>query len=155
MPPTTTESHHAGTSPAMTKRDSALARFSRQYLCQDLPADGFVGEASVAPPPAVLLHLLGGGGKAIGNFRKIRVGIIQAEDKPTGADPAQRELLKAQIILKHPIVARRLGIMDHHDRSEVADRDRQILRGQPFVQPPPPLLPDLIEPVLDRAKRRI
>ena len=32
--------------------------------------------------------------ETIGDFGKIRVGVVQAEDQPAGADPAQRELLR-------------------------------------------------------------
>src|SRR6266403_4531666 len=119
-------------SPAVTENERA--RLARKYppddLFQDLPADGLVGERSVAPPPAVLLHFLGRGAKALRHLGKIRVGVVQAEDQATGPDPAQGELLRTQIILKHPIVARRLGVMDHPDRRKVADPYRQIVLGQ-------------------------
>src|SRR3984893_10499161 len=96
---------------------------SRNHLLQDLPADALVGERSVTPPPAVLLHLHGGCDKALRHVRKIIVGVIQAEDQTTGPDPAQCELFRPQIVLKHPVIARRLGIMDHPDRREVGDPD--------------------------------
>src|SRR6266478_465669 len=144
-------------SPGMTKRmDATLARkYPPDDLFQDLPADGLVGERGIAPPPAVLLHFLGRGDKALRHLGKIRVGVVQAEDQATGPDPAQGELLRTQIILKHPIVARRLGVMDHPDRRKVADPYRQIVLGQHLVQPPRPLVPDGIEPAVDRTKRRV
>src|SRR5713226_2250635 len=131
----------AGTSPAMTKKmDSTLAgKSSRQHLLQDLPADALVGERGVAPPPAVLLHLLGRRDKTLRYFSKIPLGVVQAENQAAGSDPAQCELLEAQIILKHPIVAGRLGVMDHPDRRQVADPHRQVALGQHVVQPPRPL----------------
>src|SRR5258708_6550315 len=141
----------AGTSPAMTKRDTRLAgKCSRHHFLQNLPAGGFVGEGSVAPPPAVLLHLLGRGDEPIGNLRKICIRIIRGKDQPTAPTPAQRKWLEPQIILKHQMVARRLAIMDKPDRRKVANRDRQMRRGQLLVQPPRPLIPDAIETAVDR-----
>src|SRR3984893_6024909 len=112
--------------------ENALAgKLSRQHLFQDLPADGLVGQRRLAPPPAVPLHLFGRGDKAISYLRKIRIAVVQAEDQPAGADPAQREPFGAQVILQHPVVAGRLGVMHPPDRGQVGEADRQILRGQP------------------------
>src|SRR6476620_9652613 len=70
----------------------------RKHLFQDLPADRLVVEGSVVPPPAVALHLLTGGNKAISDRGKIRIGVVEAEDQPAGADPAQRQPLGAQVV---------------------------------------------------------
>src|SRR3979411_602149 len=113
---------------------------SSHYFLQDLPANALVGERSVAPPPAVLLHLPGGGDKVLRHVSKVGIGVVQAEDQTTGPDPAQCELFRPQIILKHPVVARRLGIMNHPDRREVTDPDGKIGRGQHVVQAPGPLI---------------
>src|SRR5712675_2153167 len=128
--------------PAMAENERLrlAGKYPPDDLFQDSPADVLVGERSVAPPPAVLLHFLGGGDKALRHLGKIRVGVVQAEDQAAGPDPAQGELLCTQIILKHPIVARRLGVMDHPDRRKVADPYRQIVLGQHLVQPPRPLV---------------
>src|SRR6267142_4542552 len=144
-------------SPVMAEQEASRSakKYPREDLFQDLPADGLVGERGIAPPPAVLFHFLSRGDKAFRHLRKIRVGVVQAEDQATGPDPAQCELLEAQIILKHPIVAGRLGVMDHPDRRKVADPYRQIVLGQHLVQPPRPLIPDGIEPAVDRTKRRV
>src|SRR5947207_13101438 len=112
-----------GTSPAMT--NGSPRPFSRDHLFQDLAADALVGQGSIAPPPAVLLHLRGRADKTFRNLGEIRLGIIQAEDQTPGPDPAQCEPFGSQIILQHPIVARRLGVMDHPDRRQIADLDRQ------------------------------
>src|SRR6266849_8312406 len=63
--------------PAMTVNERAhlAGKYPRDDLFQDLPANGFVGAQSVAPPPAVLLHFLGRGDKALRHLRKIRVGV--------------------------------------------------------------------------------
>src|SRR5260370_31398909 len=67
--------------PAMTEKRAQLPQpFSREHLFEDLPLDAFVGEASIVPPPAIPLHLLGGGDEAVGDFGKIRIAVVQAED---------------------------------------------------------------------------
>src|SRR5215831_15916094 len=68
--------------------------------------DRLVRRGAMAPPPAVLLHRLGGRYKAIGDRVKIGVAVIEAEDQPPGSDPAQRQALRAKVILQHPVVAR-------------------------------------------------
>ncbi len=78
--------------------------------------------------------------------------VVQAEDQAAGADPAQRQPFGAQIILKHPVVTGRLGIMDHPDRREIADAHRQTGRRQPLVQLPRPRIPALIQSVIDLAE---
>src|SRR6266478_2327547 len=54
-------------SPAMTENERAhlAGKYPPDDLFQDLPADGLVGERGIAPPPAVLLHFLGRGDKAL------------------------------------------------------------------------------------------
>ena len=36
--------------------------------------------------------------------------VVEAEDEAAGPDPAQRQPLGAQVVLQHPVVARRLGV---------------------------------------------
>ena len=50
-----------------------------------------------------------GGDEALGHGGEIGVGVVQAEDQAAGADPAQRQPLGAQVVLQHPVVARRLA----------------------------------------------
>src|SRR5215207_8023958 len=118
----------AGTSPAMTvDRNASLAPEPlAKHLFQNLPLDVLVGHRGIVPPPAVALHLFGRRDKTVDHFAEIRVGVVQAEDQPSRSDPAQRQPLGAQIILQHPVVAGRLGILHHPDRGEVADADGQI-----------------------------
>src|ERR1700737_4140973 len=128
---------------------NALARKSAgDGFLEDLPADLLVGEGRRAPPPAVLLHFLRRGHEALRHLGKISLGVVQAEDQAAGPDPAQCEALEAQIILKHPVGARRPGVMDHPDRRKVADPDRQIVFGQRFIQAPRPSVPGVIESVI-------
>src|SRR6476646_798137 len=63
--------------PAMTvnEKSRSARKSAGDRLLEDLPADLFVGEGSVAPPPAVLLHLLRRGDKAFGDLGKIRVAV--------------------------------------------------------------------------------
>src|SRR5579883_1077928 len=122
------------------------------HLAHDLAADGLVAGRGVMPPPAVLFHLLRGSDKALLHLGKIGVGIVQAEDEAAGADPAQRQPLGAQVILQHPVVARRRGVVDHPDRREVGDLDRQPLGRQRRVERLRPAVPDVVEAVIDRAE---
>src|SRR4051812_35611718 len=88
----TTKTWMAGTSPAMTTADRISApKPLAQHLFQDLPLDVLVGQRGIVPPPAVTLHLPGCRGKAIGHFSEIRIRVVEAEDQPSGADPAQRQ----------------------------------------------------------------
>src|ERR1700690_3293245 len=90
--------------------------FARERACdhlfEDLPANTLVGERSLMPPPAVLLHLRGRRDEALGHLGEISVGIVQAEDQPSGTDPAQGDPFAAKVVLQHPVVAGRLGVMD-------------------------------------------
>src|SRR5947209_20635126 len=88
----------AGTSPAMTARNAASPRSSRHHLFDDLPADRPVRQRSIAPPPAVLLHLFGRGDEAVRHLGKIRIGVVEAENQTAGANPAQRQSFGPQVI---------------------------------------------------------
>ena len=117
----------AGTSPAMTSverqaRPNRLFSISRRILRLMV----LLVMRRIVPPPAVALHLLGGGDETVGDFAEIGVGVVQAEDQPAGADPAQRQAFGAQVVLKHPVVTRRFGILHHPDRRDVADAHRKI-----------------------------
>ena len=110
----------------------------------------------VAPPPAVPLHGLGGGDKAVRDRLEIGVGIIEAENQAPGSDPAQRQALGPQVILKHPVVARRLRVADGPDRGHVGDLDRQLFGAQALVEPLRPVVPGPIEVAVERlAVRRL
>ena len=79
--------------------------------------------ASFAPPPAILLHLPRRRYEPIGDRGKVCIGVIQAEDEPARSHPAQRQVFGAQIILKHPVVARWLQIADRPYRGEIGHPD--------------------------------
>src|ERR1700687_1066952 len=135
--------------------ENALAgKSAGQHFLDYLPADGFVGDGSVAPPPAVLFHFLRRSDKAVSHLSKIRIGVVQAENQTSGADPAQRDPFGPQVILQHPIVAGRFGIMHHPDRGQIGDPHRQILRGEGAVQLRRASIPDLIKPAINRTKIR-
>src|ERR1700744_4723408 len=73
----------AGLSPAAAETNVAVLFLPSlgEHLFQDLPADVFVGQASLVPPPAILLHLVGGIGETLGDFDEIGVGVVQAENQ--------------------------------------------------------------------------
>jgi hypothetical protein len=57
------------------------------------------------------------------------VGVVQAEDDPPGAHPAQRQAMRAQVELQHPVVARRPGVEHRPDRRQVGHPHRQAGLG--------------------------
>src|SRR5215204_2757785 len=111
-----------GGSPTTAEGSAPLApKPLGEHLFQNLPLDVLVGHRGIVPPPAVTLHLPGCRDKAIGHFSEIRIRVVEAEDQPAGADPAQRQPFGAEIVLKHPVVAGRFGVLHHPDRGEIAD----------------------------------
>src|SRR5579872_6948097 len=133
------------------KRSSA-PKLASQHLFEDLAADGLVGQRAITPPPAVALHLSGGRDKALLHFRKIGIAEVQAEDQPPRSDPAQRQALGAEVILEHPVVTGRLGILHRPDRGEVGDPNRQISAREAIVQLLGAAIPSRIQPVIDAAE---
>src|SRR5436305_8679771 len=87
----------------------------RDDLAQDAPLNRLVRSGRIGPPPTVLPHRLGGCNKAVADSREVLIRVVEAEDQASGANPAQRQPLGTQIILKHPIVARRLRVPDGPD----------------------------------------
>src|SRR4051812_19120912 len=67
-------------------------------LPQDAALDRLVGEGRMGPPPGVLLHGARGGHETIRNRIIVGVAIVEAEDQPTGTDPAERQPFGAQVI---------------------------------------------------------
>src|SRR5215475_12972007 len=112
-----------GTRPGMTKivRSSSALEHAAEHLFEDLALDVLVGELAVVPPPAVLLHLGRGGDEAVGDLVEVGIGVVEAEDQPSRADPAQRETLGAQVILQHPVVAGGRRVADRPDRGQVGN----------------------------------
>src|SRR5689334_21737393 len=96
---------------AWSAKASALEH-AAEHLFEDLAHDVLAGELAVVPPPAVLLHLGRGGDEAARDLVEVGIGVVEAEDQPARADPAQREALGAQVILQHPVVARGRGVTD-------------------------------------------
>jgi hypothetical protein len=72
----------------------------------------FGGERIVRPPPTILLHLPRRRDEPVSDYGKVRIRVIQAEDETARSYPAQRQVFGAQIVLKHPVVARGLQIAD-------------------------------------------
>src|SRR5262249_53812536 len=89
---------------------SGAAEAVSNDLTQDAAPDRLVGERRIGPPPAILLHRLGGPDEPLGHRLEVRVREVEAEDQARGADPAQGQPLGPQVILQHPTVARRLGV---------------------------------------------
>src|SRR5262249_34368434 len=71
----------------------------REDFAQDFSPDRLVGRRRTGPPPAVLAHRIRGGDKTVRDSRKISIGVVEAENQPAGADPAQRQAFGAQVIL--------------------------------------------------------
>ena len=92
-----------------------------RHLLQDEPLDGLGPTACVGPPPAVADAWSGRRRRSGPRPPEIRLRVVQAEDQPAGADPAERQALGAEVILQHPVVARRLRVVDGPDRRHVGD----------------------------------
>ena len=50
--------------------------------------------------------------EAVDHRGEVAVGVVQAEDEPARADPAQGQTLGPQVELQHPVVARRARVAD-------------------------------------------
>ena len=93
----------------------------RPHLAQDPPFDRFVGgrvSAHHQPSRRIASHAAT---KRSATASKSAVGVVQAEDQPAGAHPTERQALGAQVILQHPVVARRQRIADGPDRRQMFD----------------------------------
>ena len=73
-----------------------------QRLFQDAAPDRGVGLVGRATPPSVLLHLCGRRHKMPTHVGEVLVTVIEAEDHPAAANPAQRQTMQAHIKLQHP-----------------------------------------------------
>src|SRR5690349_13017691 len=104
-------------------RERSSGAFRRQPMredfAQDFTPDRLVRCSRIAPPPAVLLHRIGGSDKTVRDGDEIGLGVVETEDQPAGADPAECQTFGAQIVLEHPVVARRLGVKHGPDRREI------------------------------------
>src|SRR3569832_1005418 len=127
---------------------------ARQHLLENLAADRLVGERGRMPPPSVALHFLRGRDKAALHLGEIGVGEDQAEDEAAGADPAQREPFGAQVVLEHPVVAGRLGVLHGPDRGEVGYAKWKVLVREPCIERLGPAVPGRVQPVIDAAEVR-
>src|SRR5579871_2046581 len=120
------------------RRRRSLSACPRETLADDLAKDRtpdrLVGERRLGPPPAIVLHRLGGADETLRHRREVRVGVVEAEDQPAGSDPAQRQAFGAQVILQHPVVARRPRVADRPDRGQVFHMHRQVSVTQTSIQ---------------------
>ena len=122
---------HASACASGSARARKLRPIAGQHLAQDLPLDRLVGAGGTGPPPAVPLHRPAPRQGTDPSPRKVRIAVVQAEDQPACADPAQYQSFGAQIILQHPIVAGRPRVAHRPDRREVRHPDRKVFVGQP------------------------
>src|ERR1700737_1604059 len=117
----------------------------RNHLPQNPALDRLICQRRISPPPAIVLHGSCRRYEAVRDFDKLLRGIIEAEDQATGSNPAQRQALGMQVILQHPVVARRLRVTDGPNRGHVCYLHRQVFAPQAIVEPLCPLVPDPIE----------
>ena len=118
----------SGQSPARLPAESGGDQFAK-----DAALDRAVGEGAL-PPPAVFAHGFAGGDEAVQHGLEIGIGVVQAEDQAPRADPAQRYAFCAQVVLQHPVIARRLGVADRPDGGDVGDFHRQVRLAQAGVE---------------------
>src|SRR5215203_5806519 len=87
-----------GGSPATADGSASLpSQPLGEHLFQNPPLDILVGQLGVAPPPAIAFHFFGCRNKPVGHLSEIRIRVVEAEDQPAGADPAQRQSFGAEI----------------------------------------------------------
>src|SRR6516165_3291796 len=141
----------AGASPAMTRREwkGSAPEAAADHFFQDLPADALVGERSIVPPPAIALHLFGRGYEPLFDLGEIGIRVVQTENESAAADPAQRETFSAQIILEHPVVTGRLGILHHPDRRQIGDAQGKACACKRLVQLFRAPVPGLVNSVIN------
>jgi hypothetical protein len=77
-------------------------------VARNLALNGCVRQRRVGPKIAVVLHGFGCGDEALHHLSDIGFSVVQAEDNATGANPAQRDAVRAQVVLQQPVVARGL-----------------------------------------------
>src|ERR1700737_557413 len=89
-------------------------RTGEKAVSDDLPQDSTLdrlgGRRGVGPPPPLLLHRPGGRHEPIRDRLEIGVGVVETEDQAPCSDPTQCQAFRAQIVLKHPVVARWLQV---------------------------------------------
>ena len=116
----------------------------RDHLFQNPVPDCLVGQARLAPPPAVSLHLFRCCDEAFSYRLDIGFSVVETENQSAAADPAPRQPFCAKVILQHPIVARRLRIADRPYRRDVGELKRQAVVSEPLVQALGPTVPQCI-----------
>ncbi len=124
------------------------------HFPQDATADRRVRRLVVAPPPAVALHRLRGRHEALRHRVEVRLRIVEAEDQAPGADPTERQTFGAQIVLEHPVVARRPGVEHRPDGGQIGDPHRQPLLREALVERFDAAVPHLVEIAVKRADLR-
>src|SRR6516225_8489318 len=124
------------------------------HLAQNPTFDLSVAGERVLPPPAAPLHRFGGGNKAVGDCLEISFCIIEAEDQPTGANPAQRQAFRPQIVLEHPVVGGRPRITNRPDRRQIRYLYRQPGMAQALIERHGAAIPNFVEVAIERADRR-
>ena len=120
------------------------------HLAQNPALDLTVAGERVLPPPAAALHRFGGGNKAVGDCLEISFCIIEAEDQPTGANPAQRQAFRPQIVLEHPVVGGRPRITNRPDRRQIRYLHRQPGIAQPLIEHRRTTIPHFVEVAVER-----
>ena len=105
----------------------------REHLAQEAALDRTIRQRRVLPPPAVRLHRprIAATKRARHGLEVALLGVVQAEDQSARAHPAERQAFCAQVVLQHPVVARRLGVAHGPDRRQVRDRTGQPGLAQP------------------------
>jgi len=83
--------------------------------------------------------------ESIGDRGEVLVGVIQAEDEPARSHPAECQVFGAQVVLKHPVVARRLQIADRPYRGEISNPYVGPGFAQTLIEPGRPAVPHRIE----------
>src|SRR6516225_1557173 len=94
---------------SITENRAAQARPAfADNLLKHRSLDGAVSQCRIAPPPSIALHGARRRDEPIDNGGEVGIAVVEAEDQTAGADPAQQQSFRAEVILQHPMVARPL-----------------------------------------------
>lgn len=66
-----------------------------------------------------MLHLRGCEDEPLHHSFKVSIAVVEAEDQPSGSDPAQRQAMHSQVVLQHPVEPAWLGVEEGPDTGHI------------------------------------
>ncbi len=115
--------------------------------------DLLVAEASAHHQPSACMALAAATNRSATAWKSASV-VVQAEDEAAGTNPAQRQSMRPQVELQHPVVARGPRVADGPDRGDVGHLDRQLGLAQQPVEVIGTAVPGRIQVAVDGTDLR-